>query len=120
MSTYFHSIPVIISHVRRRSPWLIAFLLLAAAPAEPKPPALELTLAQTGWGDAPRDNAEAVFRSVGQQLLPHFPGVKIEPIFVQPDGGPITLYRRNNDKQIVVKLATTETALAGESAKDLT
>jgi hypothetical protein len=98
--------------MRRRSSWLLAFLLLAAAPADPQPPTLDLTLAKTGWGDAPRDNAEAVFRSVGQQLLPHFHGVRIEPIFVQPDGGPITLYRRNRDKQIVVKLSTTDTRWA--------
>jgi hypothetical protein len=88
---------------------LLLLGLLAAAPVDSKVPTLDLTLAKSGWGDAPRDNAQAVFRSVGQQLLPHFPGVDIEPIFIQPDGGPITLYRRNRDKQIVVKLSTTDT-----------
>jgi hypothetical protein len=93
-----------------RGACLVLLALVCAAPpaTRPAPPVLELTLAKTGWGDASRDDAEAVLRSAAEQLLPHFPDVRLEPLFVQPFGGPITLFERNADGQVVVKLATTD------------
>jgi hypothetical protein len=98
-----------------RRPFLVLLLLTTSAVASadpPAPPKLQLQLVKEGWGDAPWPNAEAVFRSAADQLLPHFPGVTIEPITVQPQGGPITLFQRSKDGRIVVKLSTRGTLWA--------
>lgn len=95
---------------------LLVMLVGGVSPAAPPQPAtqptLVLRLEKEGWGDAPMDNAEAVFRSVGQQLLPHFPNLAMDPINVSPRGGPITLFRRGKDNAHIVRLDTTDTRWA--------
>lgn len=64
-------------------------------------------MVKEGWGDASLADAEKVLRSAAKQVLVNFPGAKMEPIQVQPNGGPITLFRRTSDGAIIVKLDTT-------------
>src|SRR5882672_843798 len=86
--------------------------VLTAAPAAEKPstaaapPELKMRMVKEGWGDASPTDAEKVLRSAAKQVLANFPGAKLEPIQVQPDGGPITLFRRAKDGSIIVKLNT--------------
>jgi hypothetical protein len=77
------------------------------APDSAGPPALKLRLVKDGWGGASLADAEQVLKSAGKQLLAHFPGAELAPVRVYPIGGPITLFRRDADGSIVVKLATT-------------
>jgi hypothetical protein len=72
-------------------------------------PALEMRLAETGWGQASRADVRAVLTSAGRQLLVHFAGAKIEALEVRPDGGPITLFKRAPDGAIIIKLNTRDT-----------
>jgi hypothetical protein len=69
-------------------------------------PALDLRLAKEGWGGAELADARKVFSSAAGQLLPHFPGVKVEPIRVEPRGGPIVLFDRTKEGLIVMRLDT--------------
>lgn len=74
--------------------------------ADPAPPDLKLRLAKDGWGDASLADAEKVLRSAGKQVLANFPAAKLEPIQLQPNGGPIALFKRAKDGSIIVKLNT--------------
>lgn len=89
--------------------FIVLFLLAgsfgADKPARLPPPELKLRLVKEGWGDASLADAEKVLRSAAKQVLANFPGAKLEPIIVQPRGGPITLFRRVNGS-IIVKLDT--------------
>ncbi len=73
---------------------------------KPAPPELKMRLVEEGWGDASLADAEKVLRSAGKQVLANFPGATLEPIQVEPSGGPITLFRRARDGSIIVKLDT--------------
>lgn len=78
----------------------------SAAGVAKAPAALDLRLASDGWGDASVKDASSVLKSAASQLLAHFPGAQLEPIRVHPSGGPITLFKRNSDGEVVVKLST--------------
>lgn len=94
-----------------RQTWTLIFALLTPSLLADAPPQakLQLRLEKEGWGEAPLENVQAVFQSAGAQLLPHFPDLKLDPIQVSPRGGPITLFRRGENNQYIVKLATTDT-----------
>jgi len=95
--------------VRLISAWLLiaAPCAVAAAPnTKAAPPALNLRVDKDNWkGDDPAD-VEAVLRSAARELLPHFPGIELEPLRVSGIGGPITLFAREPDGSIRIKLNT--------------
>jgi hypothetical protein len=86
----------------------LAGTLGAEKPAALPPPELKLRLATQGWGDASLTDVDAVLHSAGRQVLANFPGAKLDPIQVQPRGGPITLFKRSRDGSIVIKLDTSD------------
>jgi hypothetical protein len=77
-----------------------------APPPTPPTPTHDLRLAKDNWGGADPDDVRNVFKSVSRQLLPHFPGAKLEPIRVEPRGGPIVLFNRTKDGLVVIRLDT--------------
>jgi len=57
--------------------------------------------------DASKRDIENLLKSVTMELWKHFPDHKLEPIVVtRGKGGPIVLYKRNDRKEIVVRLDT--------------
>lgn len=77
-----------------------------APPAVGATPALNVRVDKDNWkGDNPAD-VEAVLRSAARELLPQFPGITLEPLRVSGIGGPITLFAREPDGSIRVKLNT--------------
>lgn len=60
------------------------------------------------WEANLRD-VEKVLYSTAGELWAFFPSRSIEPILVEPKGGPITLYRRGPNGQFQVRLATGKT-----------
>jgi hypothetical protein len=101
--------------MRLMTPLLVLCLSAAqftfgAAPAKPatRPaaPTIDLRVAKADWGGADLGDVKKVFLSVSAQLLPHFPGAKLEPIRVEPRGGPIVLFNRTKEGLIVVRLDT--------------
>jgi hypothetical protein len=83
-----------------------------AARAEEKPgkaePTRELVITPQGgkaW-EADEDDVRAVLRSSAKELWKHFPDRKLEPILVQPKGGPIVFFKRGPKGEYQVKLNT--------------
>lgn len=58
-----------------------------------------------GW-QADAEDVRRVLHSAAAPLWAHFPGRKLPPIRIEPKGGPITLYARNDQGEIVVRLDT--------------
>ena len=74
--------------------------------AQQSTPALTVRVDKDNWkGDSPAD-VEAVLRSTARELLPQFPGITLEPMRVSGIGGPITLFAREPDGSIRIKLDT--------------
>jgi hypothetical protein len=92
--------------ISRRHFLLAATALPCALRAEPAAlPALRLS--PDGWGAAPLADIRSVLESAMRELWRHFPGRKIEPIFVQRGhDGPIVHYKRNAVGEIVLTLDT--------------
>ncbi|MBI1374805.1 MAG: hypothetical protein GC159_18955 [Phycisphaera sp.] len=94
---------------------LIAWTLLVAGCAAtmaddsaPTPPVGELTLQiePEGWGDAKPKTVEQLLHYTGRELLRQFPGRELDPIHVEPKGGPIVLFKRGASGEYRVKLNT--------------
>jgi len=85
--------------------------LQAAQPAvEQSPKAvshpLVIRLAPKARWDASLRDVEKVLRSAAAELWAHFPERKLEPILVEPKGGPIVLFRRGPQQEYQVRLNT--------------
>ncbi len=86
-------------------------LVAAACGGEKTPDAAELlpltirVQREREW-KASRADVEVVLNSAASVLWRYFPGRKVEPIEVEPQGGPITLFQRGPKGEIRVKLAT--------------
>lgn len=82
---------------------LLASLCRAEAPATR--PQLDLRVDSAEWND---DTArvELILRSAAAEFLQHFPDARPEPVLVYAKGGPIVLFKRNDDRRIVMKLST--------------
>jgi len=75
--------------------------------AEPPMPALRVVA--DGFGVGERD-IRAILTSTGRELWRSFPGYEIEPIVVEfGEGAPITLFQRNAQGEIVIRLSSRET-----------
>jgi hypothetical protein len=57
------------------------------------------------WG-GPIQDVEKVLHSAAEALWSYFPGRTLKPILVEPQGGPITLYRRGPKGEYLVRLNT--------------
>ncbi len=57
------------------------------------------------WNAQPAD-VRAVFDSVAGEFAPLFPGIEIDPILVEPKGGPIVLFQRGPNNEHQVRLST--------------
>ena len=65
---------------------------------------------ESGFGAREAD-IRAVLDSAGRELWRHFPDHRIEPfVVVRGDGGPITLFERNERREIVIRLDTEGTS----------
>ena len=88
---------------------LACISLLGAHPATAPPnisptvTRLELRLDKGVWGEDDPDDVKAVLRSTGRELLRYFPGRTLPAIHVKR-GGPITLFDRERDGTIVMKI----------------
>lgn len=60
------------------------------------------------WGAGTKD-VEKVLYSAAGQLWVHFPQRSLKPILVEPQGGPIVLYKRGPDGEFLVRLNTGST-----------
>ncbi|YCM42293.1 hypothetical protein V2O64_13360 [Verrucomicrobiaceae bacterium 227] len=86
-------------------PLLLLFLLLG--PLRAGPPKVRII---TRGFESPEANISAVLASTTRELWKHFPDYKLEPIVVvRGEQGPITLFERNDQGEIVVKLDTHKT-----------
>jgi hypothetical protein len=89
---------------------LIGCALLAAGPASAEQPAKARGLVikpnpEAKW-DAPIENVRAVLNSAAEQLWQHFPGHTLDPILVDPQGGPVAIFQRGPHGEYQVKLGT--------------
>jgi len=104
-----HSLPVVWC-------WLVSLTLLGppqreavAAEGYVEPPMPAYRVEAAGF-DASQRDIRAVLDSTGRELWRYFPDYEIEPLVVtRGRQGPITLFRRNDRGEIVVKLDTGET-----------
>lgn len=71
----------------------------------------DLLIVRDGW-KVDRSNVRKVLESAGSELWKHFPDPKIKPIIVYPKGGPIVLFKRGPEGEIVLKLNTERTLWA--------
>ncbi len=80
-------------------------------PVSTEIPKLRLEIAPDPWGTARHEDIQAVCESAGRELMPYFPGRKLDPIKVgQANGGsPITLYKRGDSGEIRMLLNTRNT-----------
>ena len=77
--------------------------------------ALRLHVDAASFGASEQDITR-LLQSAGRELCRHFRDMELEPIMVVRDAsGPITLYDRNERKEIVVRLDTGETCWAQDS-----
>jgi len=65
--------------------------------------------ADADWGGASLRDIGKVLDSAGGELWRHFPNRTLEPILVEPKGGPIVLYRRGPQGEYRVRLNTGST-----------
>ncbi|HSI33445.1 MAG TPA: hypothetical protein VK986_07625 [Tepidisphaeraceae bacterium] len=90
--------------------WLFCVVIGVAVHAEPPktaaPPELLLDVEKADWKGSSRGDVRAVLVSAADQMLPYFPGAKIERLRVTNPGGPIVLYERDKDGAVRVKLDT--------------
>lgn len=75
-------------------------------PAETELQPLVIRIRKLKEWDASKPDIEKVLNSSASVLWRYFPGRKLEPIEVEPQGGPITLFQRGPNGEIRVKLAT--------------
>ncbi len=61
--------------------------------------------AGASWGGEIQD-VQKVLHSAAETLWPYFPGRSLEPVLVEPKGGPITLFRRGPNGEYLVRLNT--------------
>ena len=97
------------SIMRARSVLCDGCSLLAAGQAQAEPPAKvhELTIRpnpEAAWGAI--ENVHAVLQSTAEQLWQYFPGRRLDPILVEPKGGPIAIYQRGPHGEYQVRLGT--------------
>ncbi|NNE90228.1 MAG: hypothetical protein HKN23_01140 [Verrucomicrobiales bacterium] len=64
---------------------------------------------KSAWDGASIRDVQAVLESAGTELIRWFPARHLEPIQVEPKGGPITLYNRDSGGGYTVKLNTGKT-----------
>jgi hypothetical protein len=89
---------------------LAGCILLAAGPAWAKEPAKahELVIKpnpEARWG-GPIEDVRRVLHSSAEQLWQYYPDRTLNPILVEPQGGPIVLLRRGPQGEYQVRLAT--------------
>jgi len=103
--------------MKRRQAIIIAVVIWSLTPgvclrAEPDD-AADRQLVIRPQPDAPWNarlkDVSAVLESAAEQLWPYFPDRKLAPILVEPQGGPIVLYKREPDGEYRVRLATGRT-----------
>lgn len=83
---------------------IIVVCLLPATVAAAEP--LRLHIDPDGFGASEQD-VRRLLESAGRELCRHFPDCELEPILVtRGRQGPITLFERNEQRQIVVRLDT--------------
>jgi hypothetical protein len=88
---------------------LQAICCLAADAKSALPPPPTYRVETDGFGASEAD-VRAVLDSAGRELWRFFPGYRIEPIVItRGRSGPITLYKRNDRGEIVVRLDTGKT-----------
>ena len=104
------------SALHRRLFFIVALVLALAAPldaqkpAESKPQPLTIRAigTQQDWKtDLPTVNK--VLHAAAAELWQYFPDHKLDPILVEPRGGPIVLFRRGKNGEYFVRLNTGET-----------
>lgn len=87
---------------------ILTLAMLLSAPvlraAGTTAPELDLRVEADGWKGSSQADVTKVLRSVASEMLPHFRGAEVEPVHVSNGGGPITLFARERDGAIRVKL----------------
>jgi hypothetical protein len=91
---------------------MIGCVCAAAGPVTAKEPpkVRELSIRpnpEAAWG-APVENVHAVLQSAAEQLWQFFPERTLDPILVEPKGGPIVIYQRGPHGEYLVRLGTGE------------
>ena len=94
----------------RKTSLLIGCMLLATGPAWAKEPAKvhELVIKpnpEARWGGRIED-VRRVLHSAAEQLWQYFPDRTLDPILVEPQGGPIVLFSRGPQNEYQVRLGT--------------
>ena len=75
--------------------------------ADPQMPPIRI---DTNGFDASEADIRAIVTSAGRELWRFFPDYRIEPVVVtRGEMGPVVLYDRNKDKEIVLRLDTSKT-----------
>jgi hypothetical protein len=76
------------------------------APVRSAPP--DLLVVRDGW-EADRETVRKTLESTAGELWQFFPNRELPPIIVYPQGGPITLFQRGPNGEIVIRLNTGKT-----------
>lgn len=98
--------------IQRLVLWFSIFITVAICAGESEKPAeatiqpLDIRIQKLKEWNAGKADIDKVLRSSCGTLWCYFPGRKLEPIEVEPQGGPITLFQRGPNGEIRVKLAT--------------
>ena len=97
-------VPTLRSNLGFRAARTLPVAPLAALPLPAPAPKLELRVDVAGW-DADPDSVAALLKSAGHELTQFFPGSALPPVHVSHGVGPITLFQREPDGAIAMRLS---------------